>query len=73
MGVSLSSTHSSILIEPLLQREPTAHRLTTYHDHRMAMAFATLGSAYGNLSVDDKNVVNKTYPNFWEDYISLQT
>ena len=73
MGVSLRTTHSSILIEPLLETEPTAHRLTTYHDHRMAMAFATLGSAYGNLSVDDKNVVNKTYPNFWEDYISLQT
>jgi 5-enolpyruvylshikimate-3-phosphate synthase len=39
----------------------------------MAMAFATLGSALGTLSVDDKSVVNKTYPNFWEDYRSLQT
>ena len=73
MGVSLSTTYASILIEPLLQRTPCAHRLTTYHDHRMAMAFATLGSAFGTLSVDDKTVVNKTYPNFWADYIQLQT
>ena len=73
MGVSLSTTHASIAIEPLLQRTPSAHRLTTYHDHRMAMAFATLGSALGTLSVDDKSVVNKTYPNLWEDYRSLQT
>ena len=73
MGVSLTTTHTSIAIEPLLQRLPSKHRLTTYHDHRMAMAFSTLGSAYGTLSVDDKSVVNKTYPNFWEDYISLQT
>lgn len=73
MGVSLSTTQASIAIEPLLQRLPCAHRLTTYHDHRMAMAFATLGSAFGTLSVDDKSVVNKTYPNFWEDYVSLRT
>ena len=73
MGVSLSTTYASILIEPLLQRTPCAHRLTTYHDHRMAMAFAALGSAFGTLSVDDKTVVNKTYPNFWADYIQLQT
>ena len=45
--------------------------LTTYHDHRMAMAFATLGSAYGNVTVDDKAVVNKTYPDFWQDYARL--
>jgi 5-enolpyruvylshikimate-3-phosphate synthase len=37
----------------------------------MAMAFSTLGSAFGNLTVDDKNVVNKTYPSFWDDYAQL--
>ena len=45
--------------------------IDTYDDHRMAMAFATLGSAYGNLTVDDKAVVNKTYPDFWHDYARL--
>jgi 3-phosphoshikimate 1-carboxyvinyltransferase len=71
MGVSLSTTQSSIRIEPLKDKQPQAHLLTTYHDHRMAMAFATIGSAYGGLTVDDKSVVNKTYPNFWTDYALL--
>lgn len=71
MGVQLATTHSSIRVEPLLGRLPTSHCLTTYHDHRMAMAFATLGSAYGHLRVDDKHVVNKTYPSFWDDYARL--
>ena len=71
MGINLTTTYSSINIEPLNHRAPKAHRLTTYHDHRMAMAFSTLGSAFGNLTVDDKSVVNKTYPSFWEDYARL--
>ena len=71
MGVDLSTSHSSIAVKPFGSRGPKAHMLTTYHDHRMAMAFATLGSAYGNVTVDDKAVVNKTYPDFWQDYARL--
>lgn len=71
MGIELETTHSTIVIQPLKNREPRAHELTTYHDHRMAMAFSTLGSAFGHLRVDDKSVVNKTYPSFWEDYAQL--
>ena len=71
MGIDLSTDHSSIAVKPLADQAPKAHTLTTYHDHRMAMAFATLGSAYGNLTVDDKAVVNKTYPDFWHDYARL--
>jgi 5-enolpyruvylshikimate-3-phosphate synthase len=37
----------------------------------MAMAFSLLGSFTGTLKIDDKNVVNKTYPNFWQDYANL--
>jgi 3-phosphoshikimate 1-carboxyvinyltransferase len=71
MGVDLQTTQSTITVVPLSNKLPTNHCLTTYHDHRMAMAFATLGSAYGTLSVDDKQVVNKTYPEFWRDYARL--
>jgi 3-phosphoshikimate 1-carboxyvinyltransferase len=71
MGVGLQTTQSTITVVPLGNKLPTNHCLTTYHDHRMAMAFATLGSAYGTLSVDDKQVVNKTYPEFWRDYARL--
>ena len=44
----------------------------TYHDHRMAMSFAVLGTRLGNLDILDPDVVGKTYPRFWEDLAKLQ-
>ncbi|MBL6446471.1 3-phosphoshikimate 1-carboxyvinyltransferase [Fulvivirga sp. 29W222] len=38
----------------------------TYHDHRMAMAFAPL-STIAPVNIKDPEVVNKSYPRFWED------
>lgn len=40
--------------------------IKTYDDHRMAMAFAPLGLLYP-ITIEDENVVVKSYPNFWED------
>lgn len=42
----------------------------TYEDHRMAMAFAPL-AMLGTISIEEPNVVEKSYPNFWEDLKSL--
>ncbi|MGA0332492.1 MAG: 3-phosphoshikimate 1-carboxyvinyltransferase [Kiritimatiellia bacterium] len=39
----------------------------TYDDHRMAMAFAPL-AALGPLEIEDPEVVEKSYPSFWEDW-----
>ena len=38
----------------------------TYHDHRMAMAFAPL-ALLAEIAIEDKQVVEKSYPSFWED------
>lgn len=38
----------------------------TYHDHRMAMGFAPLATQF-QVSFDDKSVVNKSYPRYWDD------
>lgn len=40
--------------------------VATYHDHRMAMAFAPL-ALRGKLEIEDPEVVNKSYPHYWED------
>lgn len=40
--------------------------IETYQDHRMAMAFAPL-SLKTNLTINDADVVSKSYPNFWKD------
>lgn len=39
----------------------------TYHDHRMALAFAPMALAGIKLQIEDPNVVTKSYPGFWED------
>ena len=46
--------------------------IETYHDHRMAMSFAVLGTRLGNLNILDPEVVGKTYPRFWDDLAKLQ-
>ena len=41
--------------------------ISTYHDHRMAMAFAAAAIHYPGLQIDDPKVVSKSYPNFWDE------
>ena len=40
--------------------------IDTYSDHRMAMSFAPL-SIFNVIVIRDAKVVQKSYPNFWED------
>lgn len=40
--------------------------ICTYHDHRMAMAFAPAAIRFSGLIIDDAQVVSKSYPLFWE-------
>ena len=42
----------------------------TYHDHRMAMAFAPL-SVIDPVMIEDPAVVGKSYPDFWKDLTKL--
>ena len=41
--------------------------ISTYEDHRMAMAFAPSCLTTGSLAIAEPGVVSKSYPNFWED------
>jgi 3-phosphoshikimate 1-carboxyvinyltransferase len=41
--------------------------IATYHDHRMAMAFAPAALVRGGILIDDPEVVTKSYPDFWKD------
>lgn len=42
----------------------------TYHDHRMAMGMAPLATLI-DLKIEEPEVVNKSYPGFWEDMRSV--
>lgn len=41
--------------------------IETYHDHRMALAFAPACQVYGPVAILDPMVITKSYPNYWED------
>ncbi|MDX8338551.1 3-phosphoshikimate 1-carboxyvinyltransferase [Draconibacterium sp. IB214405] len=41
--------------------------INTYHDHRMALAFAPMALAGFAMRIEDPMVVTKSYPGFWED------
>ena len=41
--------------------------IETYHDHRMAVAFAPMALAGYRLQISDPMVITKSYPGFWED------
>ena len=44
--------------------------ITTYNDHRMAMAFAPL-ALKTSIQIEDAMVVTKSYPTFWQDLKSI--
>jgi len=41
--------------------------IRTYHDHRMAMAFAPMAIPLGKIAIEDPGVVSKSYPGYWTD------
>jgi 3-phosphoshikimate 1-carboxyvinyltransferase len=41
--------------------------IDTYHDHRMALAFAPIALANGKIQINDPMVVTKSYPGYWDD------
>lgn len=60
--VTDDSLHLAARQKPILENVG----IDTYHDHRMAMAFAPLGLKVP-IRIHDANVVTKSYPTFWED------
>ena len=47
-------------------------RIKTYEDHRMAMAFAPAALKTA-LTIEEAQVVSKSYPAFWDDFEKIQT
>lgn len=42
--------------------------IESYNDHRIAMSIAPLCMKVDHIKFDNKDVVNKSYPKFWEDF-----
>lgn len=65
LGASVQIDESSLNLEKSFHLNPEVS-IETYQDHRMAMAFAPL-ALKTELTINNAEVVSKSYPNFWSD------
>ena len=64
LGANVSTTNDSISIAPSAVIKPNV-TISTYDDHRMAMAFAPLALKVP-VTIENPGVVSKSYPDFWK-------
>ena len=70
LGADISVSDDDLTMKPSNHsRRKVA--IDTYNDHRMAMAFGPL-TLKMDLTINDAEVVSKSYPDFWEDLRKLQ-
>jgi 3-phosphoshikimate 1-carboxyvinyltransferase len=66
LGAAISVTNDSLTLEQSENINLNV-RISTYQDHRMAMAFAPLALKVP-IIIENAEVVSKSYPTFWEDF-----
>lgn len=65
VGVEVEELEDGLVIQG--SDHPLQGRIRAFGDHRIAMAFGVLGALPGNsIEVDDRQVVEVSYPGFWE-------
>ncbi len=63
MGIKTESAFDSLTI---FGGNPKPSQINTYNDHRMAMSFAVAGALLDGMIIENPQVVNKTFPDFWD-------
>ena len=67
IGVKLIEKNQACKLDCSGLHFPEQVTISTYEDHRMAMAFAPLALKVNQLIIEDPAVVNKSYPGYWDD------
>ena len=67
-NVISSISDSSIKIKEIQKIVQPTSIIESYNDHRIAMSIAPLCMKVDSIKFDNKEVVNKSYPKFWEDF-----
>lgn len=70
LGCTVECTADTLTVDPRTAHA-AATTIETYHDHRMAMAFAVLGLARGGVRIDNPSCIGKSYPGFFADLRGL--
>jgi len=67
IGVTLTENNLVYTLSTDELHFPEKITVATYEDHRMAMAFAPLALLINEVEIEEMQVVEKSYPYFWED------
>lgn len=67
IGVTLNEDKEVYALDCTNLSFPQKVQFQTYDDHRMAMAFAPLSLFINEVEMEDYQVVEKSYPDFWKD------
>ena len=70
IGCNFYNKNETWILEKRINSFPKSVVINTYKDHRMAMAFASISSEM-EMYIADPSVVNKSYPNFWNDLVRV--
>lgn len=72
IGAKIIFTNDSLIVNPLEDIIMYTNMFDAYNDHRIAMMIAMLATKlYQDIFLSGYECVNKSYPKFFEDYISL--
>lgn len=69
LGVRVEQSADVLTVHGGTARGPAV--LRTHDDHRLAMAFAAIGTRVAGVTIRDPGCVAKTYPAFWDDVRTL--
>ncbi|KLT65358.1 3-phosphoshikimate 1-carboxyvinyltransferase [Pedobacter sp. BMA] len=67
IGVTLTEDNLVYTLNTDELHFPEKITIATYEDHRMAMAFAPLALLINEVEIEEMQVVEKSYPHYWED------
>ncbi len=67
IGAYIKFVDESLIIHPL-NSKPATLELDAHYDHRLVMAFHILKAAFPYISINNKEIVTKSYASFFDDF-----
>lgn len=71
LGVETKSGESELELVSFAGAIDGVPGIQTYQDHRMAMSFAPLVAIFPEMQIENHEVVNKSFPDFWKEFEKL--
>lgn len=71
--MNIDVSHNSTSLSIKAGKAKITQPICTYNDHRMAMAFASLQAFDNRIIIEKPEVVNKSFPEYWQEISSFIT